>query len=112
VGICLRVNQLHIDPHLIARFLHATLNNVRYSKLLGDLGEIARFLIVPRGSAGNYFQVRDASQSGQDLLLDAVGEISVIWVGTEIFKRQNCDSVCYRMPDQFTSPNIPPNGRS
>ena len=37
VGIGLRVNQLHIDPHLIGRFLHATLKNVRYAKLLRDL---------------------------------------------------------------------------
>ena len=46
VGIGLRVNQLHIDPHLIGRFLHATLKNVRYSKLLRDLGEIARFALI------------------------------------------------------------------
>ena len=56
VGIGLRVNQLHIDPHLIGRFLHATLKNVRYAKLLRDLGEIARFALIPlRGSARNYF---------------------------------------------------------
>ena len=60
VGIGLGVNQLHIDPHLIARFLHATLKNVRYAKLLRDLDEIARFaLILLRGRARNYFQVRD-----------------------------------------------------
>ena len=34
MGISLRVNQLHVDPHLVGRFLHATLKNVRYSKLL------------------------------------------------------------------------------
>jgi hypothetical protein len=52
VGIGLGVKQLNIDPHLIARFLHATLKNVRYSKLLRDLGEIARFALKPlRGRA-------------------------------------------------------------
>ena len=40
MGIGLRVNQLHIDPHLIGRFLHATLKNVRYAKLLRDLAQI------------------------------------------------------------------------
>jgi hypothetical protein len=29
LGIGLGVNQLHIDTHLIGRFLHATLKNVR-----------------------------------------------------------------------------------
>ncbi len=100
MGIGLRVNQLNIDPHLIGRFLHATLNNIRYAKLLGDLAQIPRFaLVVLRGSARNYFQVCDASQPGQDLLLDAVREIGVIWIGTEIFKRQHCDSACYRLTD-------------
>ena len=54
--IGLRVNQLNIDPHLITRFLHATLKNVRHTKLLRDLGEIARFaLIALRGRARNDF---------------------------------------------------------
>ena len=56
VGIGLRIKQLNIDPHLIGHFLHATLNNVRYAKLLRDLGEIARFALIPlRGSARNHF---------------------------------------------------------
>ena len=60
MGIGLRVNQLYIDPDLIGRFLHGTLNNVCHAKLLCDLGEIARFaLILLCGSARNYFQIRD-----------------------------------------------------
>ena len=56
VGIGLRVNQLHIDPHLVGRFLHATLKNVRYAKLLRDFREIARLAVISlRGSARNYF---------------------------------------------------------
>ena len=56
VGIGLRVNQLHIDPHLTSYFLHATLNNVRHAKLLRDLAESGRFaLILLHGSARDYF---------------------------------------------------------
>jgi hypothetical protein len=56
MGIGLRVNQLNIDPNLIGCFLHATLKNVRYAKLLRDLGEIPRFaLILLRGRARNHF---------------------------------------------------------
>ena len=55
--------------------------------------EISRFaLILLRGSARNYFQIRDASQPRQDLLLDAISEIGVIWIGAEIFKRKNGDA--------------------
>src|SRR5207249_10777560 len=52
VGVCpemgtgLRVNQLYIDPHLISRFLHAALKNVRYAKLLRVLGEIEWFALI------------------------------------------------------------------
>ena len=56
MGIGLRVNQLHIDPHLIGHFLHATFKDVRDAKLLRDLAEIGRFaLILLRGSARDYF---------------------------------------------------------
>ena len=90
--IGLRVNQLHIDAHLIGRFLDATLKNVRYTKLLRDLAEIPRFaLILLRGSARNDFQIRDASQPRQDLLLDAFREISVSFVFTQIFEWQHGD---------------------
>ena len=51
--------------------------------------EIARFaLIALRGSARNDFQIRDASQPRQDLLLDAVSKIGVIRIGAEVFKRK------------------------
>jgi len=70
--------------------LHATLNNIRHAKLLRDFAEIARFiLLVLRGSARNDFQIRDASKPCQDLLLNAISEIGVIWIAAQIFKRQN-----------------------
>ena len=91
--IRLSVNQLHIDPHLIGRFLHAAFKNVRDTKLLCDLGEFARFaLIALRGSARDYFQIRDLSQPRQDLLLDTLSEVGVVSVGAEIFKWQHGDA--------------------
>ena len=56
MGIGFRVNQLHIDPQLTSRLLHATLKNIRYAKLLRDLGEVARLTLIPlRGSTRNDF---------------------------------------------------------
>ena len=93
MGIGLGVNQLDIDPHLIGRFLHTTFKNICYAELLRDLAEIARFaLIALRGSARNDFQIRDASQPRQDLLLNAVGEIGVIWIAAQIFEWKDCDA--------------------
>src|SRR5207247_3363255 len=34
-------------------------------------------------------------------------EIGVLWIGTEVLKREHCDSVCYRMTDECAFPNIP-----
>src|SRR5439155_570491 len=88
VGIGLRVNQLNIDSHLIGRFLDATLKNVRYPKLLRDLGEIPRFALIPlSGSTRNYFYVRDLGQTRQDLLLNTVCKIGVIRIAAKILKR-------------------------
>ena len=75
----LHVNQVNIDPHLIACFLDATLKDVRYAKLLCDFSEIARFALISlRRSARNDFQIRDLGETRQDFFLDAIGEISVI----------------------------------
>src|SRR4030095_6532102 len=90
----LRVNQLHTDPHLVARSLHATLKNIRYAKLLRDLGKIASFALIQlRGSARNYFQIRNASQSCQDLLVATICEVSVSRIGTEVLKREHSDAL-------------------
>src|SRR5215470_4792774 len=88
----LHVNQADIDPYLIACLLDATLKDVRYAKLLRDLGKIARLaLILLRGSARNHFQIRDFSQTRQDFLLDAISEISVLWIAAQILKGQDRD---------------------
>src|SRR5439155_164827 len=93
MGIGLRVNQLHIDPHLIGRFLDAALKDVRYTKLLRGFAEIPWFaLIALRGSVRNYFQICDLSQPRQDFLLNAVRKIGVIRIATEVFKGQHGDA--------------------
>ena len=75
------------NPYLVRRFLHATLQNVRYGKLLRDLGKIARFaLIALRRGARNYLQIGNASQPRQDLLPNTISQVGVIRIGTEVFK--------------------------
>ena len=75
----LRVNQVNIDPHLIACLLDATLKDVRYAKLLCDFSKIPRFALISlRRSARNDFQIPDLGETRQDFFLDAIREISVI----------------------------------
>src|SRR4029077_5110486 len=105
VGIRFRVNQLHTDPHLVGRLLHATLQNIGYAKLLRDLGEIARFtLIALGGSARHHFQIGDAGQSRQDLLLDTISEVGVIWIRTEVLKWKHSNAL-WNYDRGFTVPD-------
>ena len=55
-----RVNELDVDAHLVARFLHASFQNIRDAELPCDLGQIGRRALeslcrCPR----NHLQVRD-----------------------------------------------------
>ncbi len=43
----------------------------------------------------------------QDVVLHAIDERGVFFLLAQIFKRQNGDSVCYRMSNKFTFPNDP-----
>jgi hypothetical protein len=83
-----RINELHIDAHLVVRFLHAAFENVRHAKLLRDLGEIVRRAFeMLRRCARNYFQIGHLGQAGKDFILHAFGEVSVALVFTQTFKR-------------------------
>src|SRR5262249_5382773 len=103
VGLCPEVriagclNEVDADADCVASLLHATLENVRYAKLLRDLGKIGWLaLIALRRSARDHFQIRDLSQPRQDLLLDTVCKISICFVFTQVFKRKHCDAFFWR----------------
>src|SRR5438270_13029269 len=88
--IALGIDQLNVDAHLVAGFPHTALQNIRDAKLLGDLRIIpVRILESLRRCAGDNLQVANPRESGQDFLLNAAGEIGIVWIGAEIFKWQN-----------------------
>src|SRR5262245_54948649 len=87
------VDEIDADADCVASLLNATLKNVRYAKLLRDLGEIARLALIPlRRSTRDHFQIRDPSQPRQDFLLDALCKISVGFVLAQVCKRQYRDA--------------------
>jgi hypothetical protein len=87
-----RVDQLHIDPHLIVHFLHAAFENVQRTELLRDIGQIlGRTLEFLRRRARNYFQVRNFCQTGENFILHAFGEKGVVGIATQIIERQHRD---------------------
>jgi hypothetical protein len=55
-----RLDELDVDAHLIGGFLDAAHQDVRYAKLLRDLGEIAWLALILLGrGARDHFQIRD-----------------------------------------------------
>ena len=89
------VDELHIHPHLIARFLHAAFDDVHHSKLLRNLGKvIRRALEVLRRSARNHFQVGNFRQAGENFILHSFAEVSVVRITTEIVERQDGNRLC------------------
>ena len=84
----LRVDQLHVDAHLIARFLHAAFENVRHAKLLARFRDrFAGFaLVLLRRRARDDFQVRDLRRARQDFVLNAVREVGVRLVARSDFR--------------------------
>ena len=71
-------NKLHIDVHLISRFLDTAFENVCDAKLMRDLGQIPRAGgVLLRRVVRDDLECADFCQSCQDLVLNADGEIGV-----------------------------------
>src|SRR5947207_9209710 len=86
------IDELDIDAHLIARFLDGAFEDIRDAELLRDLRNvIARTLESLCRCARDDLEVTDSREPGQNFLLNAVGEILVGFVLTEIFKRKDGD---------------------
>ena len=107
VRVSARVDQLRVQMKMRAGPADAALQNMRYPQLVSDLTQISFAAIFHHAGPADDFQVGDLRQLGQNVVLHAIGEGRVFFLLAQIFKRQNGDSGCYRMPDQFTFPNDP-----
>src|SRR5438128_3375205 len=112
VGIGPRVDQLRIQMKMRAGPADAALQNVRYPQLVTDLAHISFAAVIHDTRPADDFQVGDLRKLGQNVVLHAIGKGRLFLLLAEIFKRQNGDSGCYRMPDHFTFPHDPAARRS
>src|SRR5437762_9942601 len=85
----------------------AAFQDMRYSQIISNLTEISFAAIFHHTAPADDFQVADFRQLGQDVILHTVSKGRVLFLIAQIFKRQNSDSSCWRLPDQFTFPNNP-----
>ena len=87
-----RIDQLHVNANTIPGTAHAAFQNVGNTERLPDLAQILRLAAERHDRcARNYFQVADLRQVRQNIVLNSVGEVSVLLIVAQIFKRKHRD---------------------
>src|SRR5438046_4856885 len=92
-----RVEQLHIYSHFVSSLLHAAFEHTGHAELASYCLQVFRraFVFGCRFSRDN-LQVADASEFRQDFILNAVGEVSIVWVTAQIVEWENRDAFVQR----------------
>src|SRR2546425_11349715 len=92
-----RVEQLDVYPHFISSLLHAAFEHIGHAEFTGHCLQVfwRAFVFCCRFSRDN-LQVADASELRQNFILNAVGEVSIVWVTTQIVEWENRDAFSQR----------------
>ena len=78
MGVDTRVDELHVDAHFVAGLLDGAFEHMRHTELLRYCLEVFRLAFVfCRRGARDHFQVRNARQLCEDLVLNTIREVSV-----------------------------------
>jgi hypothetical protein len=86
------VDQLGVDPHLLARPPHAALQHVAHAQVLGDLPHLHRLALVGEDRvAGDHEEARDLRQVRDQVLGHAVGEVLLVRVVGHVGEGQDGD---------------------
>ena len=89
-----RVNQLHSDPHLVGRFLHATLKNIGYPKLLRDLGRDCEVCSdIAAWKCAKLLSSLRSQRAGSGSPPGYHQRSRRYRIGAEVFKRKHCDAL-------------------
>lgn len=92
VAVVKRIDQLHYQTHAIAGSSHAALQYRRDSQFLCDGANVVSFgAVLHDRRAGDYFQVLDPGQRSEHIIVNAVGEMLVVFFLTKIVEGKNRD---------------------
>src|SRR6188474_2951512 len=84
------VDELQREPQIVAVATYRSLEYQRYVQGVGDLPQIAvRISIGLHRGAGDHAQATGPGERGEDLLVQAVGEVGVLGIGTQVGKGQH-----------------------
>ena len=98
MGISDRIDQLHIDPHLVVRLLHTAFENVHHPKLLRDFAQIRRHSFEPLGRRPrDHLQVGDLRESGEYFILHTFREKRISFFFAQIIEWQYRDRFCRQL---------------
>lgn len=88
-----RVDQYGIDAKAITGALHRTFHDVSNTELLANFAQIALGpgLVLTHARVANDFQSGYLGQIGKDLILDSIGEVSVVLIVAQAFEGQYRD---------------------
>ena len=95
MGIGSRIDQLRAHSDVIIRALHASFKNMGHAQGFSDVTQTALCPgpILHRRCPTDHLKIRDLCEHGENLVLDAVCEISVLLVRTEIFEWQDSNAL-------------------
>ena len=86
------IDQLGVDPDLVARAPDASFENVRNTQRLSNFADVVRFpLVLHHRRARNHFQIANLRQVGEHVVLNPVREKGILFVGAQVFKGQDRD---------------------
>ena len=96
--------QLRGNAHALARPAYAPLQEVRHPKLPSDLGEAGRLAAKGEGRVASDDEERtEARKAGDDVFGDAVAEVGLLGLATQIVERKHGDrwSIRKRLTGRF-----------
>ena len=86
------IDQVNVDPHLLALALHRSFDQVRGAQLAGDVGQrqVAAAEVERRGPA-RHPQLRHLAQRGDQFVNEAIGEVELFFAHPDRTERQYRD---------------------
>src|SRR6266536_2588755 len=92
-----RVEQLNVYSHFVSSLLHAAFQHTGDAEFASHRLQVFRRAFVSRCRfSRDNLQVADGSELRQDLILNAVGKVSIVWVTAQIVEWENRDAFLKR----------------
>jgi len=86
------VDQLHGEPYAIADLAGAAFHDIAHAQLSADVLHLYGLASIGEGRvASDHEQLRDLRKVRDDVIGNAVAEILLLGISTQIVERQNCD---------------------